>query len=176
MGCDGGKRCLNDDIYPHLREPRRGRDSGSYSALAPCHEDSRHSLTVSVGARGIVWCCHTCLTRLGRKVMLKRTRQKLIEDGVPARCLPIPADEARDLEAEVRKVIFGGGSRTHGWLLIAALLEGYDDLPGGGELEVLAEAAGVSRREAFKARAALHPITGTQPGNQRLVKPRRPGR
>lgn len=130
--------CLEDHVWPYLREPKPTA-GGGYSVLAPCHEDTTHSLTISAGVRGVVWCCHACKARLGKELMLTRTRQALIGDHVPERCLPIPADEARDLTEEIRGIVFGGGSRAHGWLRIAALMQGYDGLPGGEELAALAE-------------------------------------
>jgi hypothetical protein len=158
--------CLNDHVWPYLREPKPTA-GGDYKALAPCHEDTTHSLSVSAGVRAVVWCCHACKTRLGKDLMLARTRQALIDARVPERCLPMPADDARDLTEEIRGIVFGGGSRTHGWLRIAALLQGYDDLPRGTELEALAAECGVSRREAFAARAAgLQATTGTGPDDQ----------
>ena len=176
MGCDAGDACVHDHVLPYLRQPKPGSDGRGYRALAPCHRDTEHSLSVSTGDSGRpVWCCHACKHRLGTRLMLTRTREALIDDGVPERCLPLPADEARDLLGEIRAIVFGGGSRCHNWLRIAALLEGYDGLPGGEELETLAAECGVSVREAYKARAGLQPITGTAHQDQPVVKPRRSG-
>jgi hypothetical protein len=74
-------------------------------------------------------------------------------------CLPRSAADQRHDEAEFRDVIFGGMSAHHKVLILAAMLEGYDDLPKGDSLAELAGRAGISRREAFRARAALHPVT-----------------
>lgn len=166
--------CIHDHVRPRLRDPRpSGPDS--YRAAAPCHEDTQHSLTISKGAGGwVTWCCHACMARLGKDLMLARTRRALVDSGVPELCLPRPAAEARDLEAEITAVIFGGGSRTYGWLRIAALLRGYDGLPKGDELESLAEDCGVSQRSAYDAARALgDPTTGTEHGDHGVVKRRR---
>jgi hypothetical protein len=47
----------------------------------------------------------------------------------------------------------------HKVLVLAAMAEGFDGLPRGDELTDLAARCGVSRREAFRARALLHPVT-----------------
>lgn len=167
------ENCVHDHVFPRLREPKPAANGG-YRALAPCHDDTQHSLSIGIGADGRpLWCCHACTSRIGKELAQIRTRQKLIEDGVPERCLPIPAVVARSLESQIREIVFGGGSRTHGWLRIAALLEGYDGLPAGHELEALAESCGVGMREAYKARSALQPTTGTGAEDRSLVKPRR---
>lgn len=172
MRCEDAN-CVHDHVFPRLTDPKP-TESGGYRALAPCHEDTQHSLSISIGQNGRpIWNCFACRHRIGKDLMLARTRSALIEAGVPARCLPVPAGQAREFEAEVRGVIFGGGSRAHGWLLIAAKLEGYDELPHGDELAELAARCGVSRREAFKARAALQPLTRTGPDDHEVVKPRR---
>jgi hypothetical protein len=167
--------CIHDHVFPHLDDPRRTEDGG-YRALAPCHPDTERSLSISVGANGrVVWCCHACRRRLGTKLMLKRTRHALIDAGVPDLCLLRPADEARDLEAEISAIIFGKGSRTWGWLEIAAKLRGYGGLPHGDELVALASDCGVSRRAAFDAlrESGDDPTTGTGHDDQEVVKPRR---
>lgn len=156
------ENCVHDHVRPFLREPKPAANGG-YRALAPCHEDSEHSLSISIGGNGHpVWCCHACKSRLGKDLMLLRTRQALISDGVPERCLPLPAEAGRDMLAEIRELVFSGGSRCHNWLRIAAILEGYDGLPAGDALESLAQACGVSVREAYKARAALQTTTSTE--------------
>lgn len=163
MRCADGN-CVHDHVRPWLREPKPAANGG-YRALAPCHDDTAHSLSISIGANGRpLWTCHACASRIGKELAQVRTRQKLIEDGVPERCLPLPAEAGRDMLAEVREIVFGGGSRTHGWLRIAAMLDGYDDLPAGHALEDLAGRCGVGMREAYKARAAgVQPTTGTGP-------------
>jgi hypothetical protein len=166
--------CIHDHVRPYLRDPRPTGPDG-YRAIAPCHDDTDRSLTISKGAGGrVTWCCHACMARLGKDLMLARTRRALIDAGVPELCLPRPAAEARDLEAMITGIVFGGGSRAHGWLRIAALLRGYDDLPKGDELEALAGECGVSMRSAYDAaRAAGDPTTGTEHGDQGVVKRRR---
>jgi hypothetical protein len=153
-GADGPAECLHDHIRPHLREPRRVSPV-SYKALAPCHDDTEPSLSVSViDDRRISWNCFACAAVLGREKAQNLTRNMLIRDGVPMRCLPQTAPDASDQLEEIRSIIFGGGPRTSGWLRIAALLDGYDRLPRGDELEALAGSCGVSMREAYRARSS----------------------
>ena len=159
------ENCVHDHVRPHLREPKPTA-GGGYRALAPCHEDATHSLSVSVDHGRVLWHCHACANRIGSEKAQRLTRAAMIRDGVPAQCLPRPADEARDLEAEIRGIVFGTDSHAHARLRIAALLEGHDGLPRGDELVALAESCGGSRREAFKARAALQPTTRTGPDEQ----------
>ena len=132
------ENCVHDHVRPHLREPKPTA-GGGYRALAPCHEDATHSLSVSVDHGRVLWHCHACANRIGSE---------------------------KALEAEIRGIVFGTDSHAHARLRIAALLEGHDGLPRGDELVALAESCGVSRREAFKARAALQPTTRTGPDEQ----------
>lgn len=147
MGCPAGAACLHDHIYPRLRDPRRGGDGRSYRALAPCHDDRSHSLSVSVGANGrVLWHCFAC-----RDAEL--TRAALIRSGVSPRCLPRVTADAADFEASVSALVFGKGSHPHTVLRVAAMLRGFgDDLPAGEQLRQLAEDCGVSLREAYRAR------------------------
>jgi len=147
VGCDAGRACIHDHVWPYLRDPKPGSEPDSYRALAPCHPDQTHSLSVSIGGSGrVIWHCFACRDS-------EKTRAALVKTGVPARCLRRAAGDASDFEAAVSALIFGEGSHPHTVLRIAALLRGYGtDLPAGAELARLAEDCGVSLREAYRAR------------------------
>ena len=145
-GHEPGKICLHDHVFPHLKDPRPSPSADSYRALAPCHDDGRRSLSVSVGDNGrVVWYCHAgCAS--------DKTRNALIVAGVRPECLPRPVPDRRNLEDAIREIALGADSHAHARLRIAGLLAGYDRLPRGDALEALAESCGVSMREAYKAR------------------------
>jgi hypothetical protein len=151
MGCDAGRSCIHDHVFPRLKDPKpKGKDG--YRAVAPCHDDDGHSLSISAGAGGrVIWHCFAGCSS-------DRVRNALILAEVSGRCLVRPAaDLAADMDA-IRAIIAGADSHAHKVLLIAALLGGYPELPPGQALESLAESCGVSGREAYKARrAGLHP-------------------
>lgn len=147
MGCDAGKACIHDHVWPYLRDPKPGSEDGSFRALAPCHADQTHSLSVSTGGTGrVIWHCFACRDS-------ERTRAALIKAGVPARCLRRPADDAAASEDVISGIVFGADSHAHKVLRLAAYLRGFgSDLPGGAELRALAEDCGVSLAGAYKAR------------------------
>jgi hypothetical protein len=146
--------CLNDHIWPRLRDPRPADAPASYRAFAPCHDDRTRSLSISVmDGRRIAWNCFACTEKLGKEPAQKVTRNALIIAKVPAICLPQSAPDAAGQLEEIRAIIFSKGHRAQGWLRIAALLEGYGDrLPHGDELEALAGSCGVSVAQAYRAR------------------------
>jgi hypothetical protein len=154
MGCDAGRACIHDHVRPWLNAPKISDAGDSYRALAPCHADRTHSLSVSIGATGrAVWCCHACQKRLGKEAAQAETRNALIRSGVPAGCLRRPADDAARFEEVMNWLTFGKDSSPHKVLRLAAYLRGYGyDLPGGEELRSLAEDCGVSLAEAYRAR------------------------
>lgn len=145
-GCDAGPHCIHDHVRPRLRDPRPAA-SGGYRALAPCHDDQTHSLSISTGGSGrVIWHCFAGCDS-------ERTRAALIKAGVSPRCLPRPASDAASFEDVVSEILFGKDSHAHKVLRLAAYLRGYgSELPGGAELRALAEDCGVSLREAYKAR------------------------
>lgn len=141
--------CLSDHIRPYLREPREN-GTGSYRALGTCHDDHDPSLSVSVRGARIVWHCFA-------RCSSDRARNAMIRLGVDARCLIRPAADVTADADLIRAITAGKNSHAHKVLLIAAVLEGYPELPAGHALEALAESCGVSQREAYKARrASLH--------------------
>jgi hypothetical protein len=159
---DNAAECLSDHILPHIRGAVLARDKQSLRGLAPCHLDTDPSLSISVRRGRIVWNCFACVKRLGSVDQAQRlTRNALIKDcRVPERCLPLAAREAVAELEDVRAIATGKGTYAQRVLRIIALLEGYDGLPNGQELETLAEAVGMSRSKAFEARSAftLNPV------------------
>jgi hypothetical protein len=147
MGCDAGRDCIHDHVFPRLRDPRRSATGDSYRALAPCHLDREHSLSVSLGNSGrVIWHCFAGCDQ-------ETTRAALIHDRVPGSCLRRAADDATDFEALVDAIIFGKDSHPHKVLRLAAKLRGFGDaLPAGAELRALADDCGVSLREAYRLR------------------------
>lgn len=164
MACDWpADECLHDHIRPHLRDPRVAGPS-SYRALAPCHNDTAPSLSVSILDGRVVWNCFTCRDRLGNEAAQKATRNALIRSGAPAPCLPQPKADAEAQLETIREIGTGKDSHAHKVLRIMALLGGWDDLPAGDALEALAESCGVSTREAYRARRASNPSITTTRG------------
>ena len=143
--------CLNDHVRPYLRQPTETRSGDGYRAVATCHDDHDPSLSVSVLGGRVVWRCFA-------RCSSDRARNAMIELGVPAGCLIRPAaDLGRDMDA-IRAIIGGKESHAHKVLLVAAILEGYAELPAGQALEELAGGCAVSVRGAYDARrAGLHP-------------------
>jgi hypothetical protein len=157
-GADNAAECLSDHILPRVRDAKLSRDKLSLRGLAPCHADTDPSLSVSVRRGRIVWNCFACSKRLGIEQGQRVTRNALIKTrGVPERCLPLAAREAVAGLEEVRAIATGKGTYGERILRIVALLDGYEGLPHGQELETLAESVGMSRRSAFDARRSLHP-------------------
>lgn len=157
MRCDAedGLECLHDHVVPFLKAARPNPRRTSYRAVAPCHDDTDPSLSVTwleVEQR-IVWNCFSCTTVFGKDRAQIRTRSALIRSGISPRCLPRVAADAADFEATVSALIFSKGTHPHTVLRIAAMLRGFGtDLPAGAELRALAEDCGVSLREAYRAR------------------------
>lgn len=145
-GCPAGPECIHDHVRPWLRDPRPAANGG-YRALAPCHDDQTHSLSVSTGGSGrVIWHCFAGCTS-------ERTRAALIKAHAPAGCLRRPAADAADFEAVVAEIVFGKESHPHKVLKLAAILRGYgDDLPAGAELRDLTGECRVSLAEAYKAK------------------------
>lgn len=146
------KDCLEDDVRPFLKQPAL-KPNGSYRARATCHDDKSVSgdLLVNVFMGRVTWKCFAGCPPA-------RSRNALIMLGIRAVCLiRAAADLAADLDA-IRAVIEGRETPARKVLLVAAILETYEELPRGRALEALAELSGITSREAYRARrAGLHP-------------------
>lgn len=155
MGCDVKDACLDLHVFPRLEDPRKAGRPLSYRALAPCHPDISHSLSVSWDDGRIVWNCFACKERLGNEKAQIATRNALIKAHVPSRCLPqSKADAEAQLEA-VREIIGTKGKPAQRLFRIAALLGGWGgELPAGDDLEALADSCHVSHATAYDTRRA----------------------
>jgi hypothetical protein len=155
VGCDARdpEHCLHDHVRPWLKEAKPNDRGDTYSALAPCHDDTTRSLSVSVGdRRAIIWNCFACRERLGNDMAQIRTRSALIRAGVPARCLPMTRTQSEGIVDQVRDIIHGDGGLPDRMFRLAVLLECGGEMPSGGELKDVAEWAGVSGRAAYRSR------------------------
>lgn len=152
MACDAGESCIDLHVFPRLNAPKRA--PGGYRALAPCHNDTAQSLSVTWDARNqrIIWNCFSCKQRFGDDVAQVVTRNALIRAGVSARCLPQPKNDAEAQLQAVREILGSKGKPAVRLLRIAAVLDGWDQLPRGDDLEALAESCLVSERTAYEAR------------------------
>jgi hypothetical protein len=173
MACDAPPReCLAWHILPRLISGRMNDAGTSVRALCPAHDDREHSLGVSVGEqRRVVWQCFAGCTRT-------RVRAELVGLGVPSGCLPLVAREKEDILDVIRQVVTGD-TPDHGAvrLRVLAALDGYADLPRGGELDRLAATARVNRATAYRAKKSPPEVkadnTGSYPSEQKPVKSRR---
>ena len=173
MGCDfPARQCLEWHIRPHLDSPKRTEDGNGYRALCPAHDDRDHSLGISTGNRQpVIWQCFAGCTRT-------RIRAVWIERGVPPGCLPLVTREREDL-LEALRAILAADTADHAQVRLRALamLEGYADLPRGGELERLAGLARIHAVTAYRARKSPLPAThnpSSYSPAQKPVKSRRP--
>lgn len=173
MGCDlPPLQCLEWHIKPHLASPVRSSDGKGYTALCPVHDDRERSFGISVGNKQrLTWQCFAGCSRT-------RIRAVYIANGVPAGCLPLVTREREDMLETLRSILTAATPDHAGVRLRAlAALEGYLDLPRGGELERIAALSSVHPVTAYKARKTPLPSPhnpGSYPPAQRPVKPRKP--
>jgi hypothetical protein len=175
--CDlPARQCLEWHIKPRLRKPRASEDGNGYRALCPAHDDHKHSFSISVSEDGkrLRYQCFACNNRSRERLALIR------ELGIDARCLPLPAREKEDLLDWIERLATAPtDNHAEIRLWIVAALEGYRELPQGGELDRVAARSSVSRGWAYKMRKrgapakTDNPSSYTPDGNP--VKPRRPG-
>jgi hypothetical protein len=167
-------QCFEWHVKPKLLNVKTGSDPESVRALCPAHDDSTHSLGVSVKDRQrIVWNCFVCDNQ-------PRVRLALIRVcGIDPGCLRLARAEREDIMEQVLRILTSQTDK-HADVRLRALaaLEGYRDLPKGAELERIAGLAAVSRGQAFEARK--RPLTSTDntcsyASANEAVKPRRPG-
>lgn len=132
--------------------------------MAPCHDDTKRSLTISVGARRIVWCCHACQNQLGKEAAQMRTRSALIRAGIRAVCLPLTRQQVDSVVDQFREVLSSGLTQVEKVYQLSVLTE-CGEYPRGGELDRLAEWCHVSRRAAYDATKAAGPLPVVSPDN-----------
>jgi hypothetical protein len=133
--------------------------------LCPAHSDREQSLSVSVDEGRIKWQCFACGKDATARVRLALIREYQIDPG----CLPVPAKEKQDILDLIERIVTGDTADHAGVRLrVAAALEGYADLPRGGELERLAARAHVNRVTAYRARKSP---PGLQTANTSTYRP-----
>jgi len=159
MACDSPVReCFEWHIKPRLDKPRPNAEGSGVRALCPVHDDRNQSLSISIGDKQrVTWQCFAGCSRT-------RIRAVLISRGVSAGCLPLVTKEKEDL-LEMLRSILTADSADHGGIRLRAVaaLEGYEDLPRGGELDRIAGLAGVNRATAYRARKS--PLPQAKPNN-----------
>lgn len=159
---------ITDSVFPHLTGPRPAHDKHGrvcgYKSFAPCHPDAfERSLSVSIGSEAdgkpVLWNCFACCKTYGNDEAQRRTRHALIEAKVPVWALKWSAGEAADFADQCSALLKSGCKPSEFKLYVAALLESYDELPSGAELESLAARAGVSPATAYRT-PRVPPTTG----------------
>jgi hypothetical protein len=165
-------QCFEWHVKPKLLNVKTGSDPESVRALCPAHDDSTHSLGVSVKDRQrIVWNCFACDNN-------PRVRLALIRVcGIDPGCLRLPRAEREDMLDRLERILTAATDRHADKVLHAmAALEGYQDLPKGAELERIARLADVSRAGAFNARKRPLGSTDNTCSYAPAEKPVKPGR
>ena len=173
MACDAPAReCLAWHIIPRLSAGKPNDHGTSARALCPAHADREPSLAISIGDnQRITWHCFAGCSRT-------RVRAALIAIGVRPECLPLVTREKEELLDLVRQMLTAD-SADHAGIRLRALaaLEGFTDLPRGGELERIAGLAHVNRATAYRAKKSAPQVKADNPGSyssdQKPVKPRR---
>lgn len=173
MACDVPPReCLAWHILPRLASGRPNESGTSARALCPAHDDREHSLGISLGDKQrVMWQCFAGCSRA-------RVRATLVERGVPSGCLPLVTREKEDVLDLIRQIVTAD-TPDHGAvrLRVLAVLDGYADLPRGGELDRLAAAARVNRATAYRAKKSPPEVKGANTSSysptEKPVKPRR---
>ena len=166
MGCDSPAReCFTWHVLPKLPGAKhRIRDDGSYDPYSvrvqcPAHDDHEPSLGVSVVDGRLKFNCFVCKNRQKVRMALHRVY------GIDLRCLPLGAAEKQDVLDIIAGLVFADtDSHAEIRLRIAAAMEGYRELPRGGELERIAALASIHAVTAYKIRKS--PLTSTaNPGS-----------
>lgn len=137
----------------------------------PAHDDGEHSLGLSIGTKQrLIWQCFAGCTRA-------RVRAALIAAGIDPGCLPFVGREKDDMLDLLRAVLTMDTDNHAGVRLRAlAVIEGYSDLPRGGELERIAGMGHINRVTAYRERKKPPPSTDNPSSygpDGKPVKPRR---
>jgi hypothetical protein len=172
VACDAPPReCLAWHVLPRLSHGKLYSDGENARGLCPAHDDRDPSFSISIGDnQRLMWRCFAGCQR-------PRIRAALIAIGVPAGCLPLVAREKEEL-VDILRLILTADSADHAGIRLRAMaaLEGYSDLPKGGELERIAGLVHVNRVTAYRAKKAAPPSThntSSYSSSEKLVKPRR---
>lgn len=159
MACNAPSReCLEWHVRPKLDGATTvQRDSEGFyyfTVRCPAHDDGKPSLKISQGKqRRLVWFCHAgCADG--------KVRHALIGCHIDAACLPRSTAEMRDFEESLRTLLTSDLGHADVRLRALAMLDSPGgELPRGRALVELAGRVGVSRTEAFRARAVPLPRT-----------------
>lgn len=152
MACDSPAReCFTWHVLPKLPGAKhRLREDGSidpYSVRVQCpaHDDHDPSLGVSVVNSRIVWNCFACDNRQKVRMGLHRVY------GIDLIYLPLNSAEKQDV-LDYLADLLATDTKNHAEIRLRALaaIEGYRDLPRGGELNRLARIARISHGAAWQ--------------------------
>lgn len=154
MGCESPAReCFTWHVLPKLPGAKHKiRDDGSrdpYSVRVKCpaHDDHEPSLGVSVVDGRLKYNCFACDNNA--KVRLAMIRAFGINPG----CLSLPAKERQDILDRLQDILTAEADHAEKVVRAVAALEGYPDLPQGGELARVAALARVGLASAYRARS-----------------------
>lgn len=144
-------QCLVEHIYPHIAslKPLPKSKEHGYDTHCPCHDDKQRSLSIGIGNTSKLVqlnCFANCEPAA--------VREALIQLGINPKCLRRGRKTQADLIDRINAIAQSDRGHAAKLLIIMAITTtGKADLPGGAELEALARMCGVSRREAYGARA-----------------------
>lgn len=150
MACDAPiRQCLYEHIQHHLVSAVIDNDGRRIRARCPACGTHR-ALTVSAGehARATYNCFNHCDPA--------ELRASLIKAGVPSGCIPLSRSTDTTIAQAGSAVIQQGTRANRGQTLLRVylILQGHRRWPRGTELEKLATECGVSKPEAYRAKAA----------------------
>lgn len=153
------QQILDEQVYPWLTKPVAGiapNGTRNYSALAPCHEDAKRSLTISVGDyKPVVAYCHTCAKARDDAEVERRIFGHLIRKGVDPRALRLSSSATDGVLEVILGINSAGWTAERFRLAVIAYVEGYETAPHGDDLEEFADRRNFSRATAFRARRDL---------------------
>jgi len=153
MGCGSPAReCFTWHVLPKLPGAKHKisddgqRDPYSVRVRCPAHADRNPSLGISVDGDRIKLNCFACENNA--KVRLALIREYSITPG----CLPIPSKEKHDILDRLADILTADtGDHAEVRVRALAALEGYPDLPRGGELARISKLGHVALASAYRA-------------------------
>jgi hypothetical protein len=169
LACDlPPRQCFEWHILPKLEEVKPSGDGKGVRALCPAHDDHEQSFGIALAdsaRKRVVYNCFACKNNVRVRLALHR------KYGIDLGCLPLSSAEKEDLLDRLHRIATAD-TKDHGVvrLSVVAALEGYEELPHGGELDQLSGLAHVHRATGHRARASTaNPCSYTR-ANER-VKP-----
>lgn len=145
--------CLAWHIHGRIPDAKISGTGMSVRCRCPSHDDGKPSLVVSVGDyAAITWHCHAC----GDDARLQVRAALISVYGVHPKCLPMSRQERAEMEAMIDAIFSSSYTPCTKLLYIRAVYEGLrGHLPPAPALVELGERAGVSERQAYRARRDL---------------------